>query len=153
MSNSFKARIITTPQTVTRKSVALTPSSAVDSRTLALAIAEAADDRKGADIALLKVSDVSYLTDYFVVVSGFSSVQVKAIARSIEDTVYEKWQRLPLQSEGKNEGNWVLIDYGEVIAHIFLPKEREFYNLEAFWGHAERTPYPFPQSIKGSGPK
>lgn len=106
---------------------------------LALAIAQAADDRKGADIVLLKVSDVSYLADYFVVVSGFSNVQVRAIARSIQDKVETEWQQLPLRIEGQMEGSWVLIDYGDVIAHIFLPKEREFYNLEAFWGHAEQS--------------
>lgn len=109
-----------------------------DSYNLALTIAQAADDRKGIDITLLRVADVSYLADYFVVVSGFSNVQVRAIARSIEEKVETDWQQLPLRIEGQAEGNWVLIDYGDVIAHIFLPKEREFYNLEAFWGHAEQ---------------
>lgn len=109
-----------------------------ESRQLAITIAQAADDRKGGDITLLRVSDVSYLADYFVVVTGFSNVQVRAIARSIEDKVETEWQQRPLRIEGQLEGSWVLIDYGDVIAHIFLPKEREFYNLEAFWGHAEQ---------------
>ncbi|BAU40708.1 ribosome silencing factor [Leptolyngbya sp. O-77] len=108
---------------------------------LALAIAQAADDRKGDDIVLLKVADVSYLADYFVLVTGFSHVQVRAIANSIEQTVKEKLQRVPVRIEGQAEGNWVLIDYGDVIAHIFLEKDREFYNLEAFWGHAERLSF------------
>jgi ribosome-associated protein len=109
-----------------------------ESRRLALAIAQAADDRKGANITLLHVADVSYLADYFVIVTGFSSVQVRAIARSIEDKVETEWQQQPLRIEGQMEGNWVLIDYGDVIAHIFMPNEREFYSLEAFWGHAEQ---------------
>lgn len=117
-----------------------------ESRQLALDIARAADDRKGGDIVLLKVSDVSYLADYFVVVTGFSNVQVRAIARSIEDKVETEWQQRPLRTEGQLEGSWVLIDYGDVIAHIFLPKEREFYNLEAFWGHAEQVNF----SLSGS---
>jgi ribosome-associated protein len=113
----------------------------VDSFTLAQAIAQAADDRKGANIVLLNVAEVSYLTDYFVIVTGFSSTQVKAIARSIEDAVEERWNRLPTNAAGKEDGGWVLLDYGDVIAHIFMPEEREYYNLEAFWGHAERIPF------------
>lgn len=113
---------------------------------LALTIAEAADDRKAADIVVLKVSDVSYLADYFVIASGLSLPQVRAIANSIEQTVSDTWNQLPLRVEGQSEGNWILLDYGDVIAHIFMPKEREFYGLEAFWGHAERIPFPPSQS-------
>jgi ribosome-associated protein len=108
---------------------------------LALTIAQAADDRKGADILLLNVADVSYLADYFVVITGFSNVQVRAIANSIEEKVQEEWQREPLRKEGQSEGNWVLLDYGDVVVHLFMPKERTFYNLEAFWGHAEQIPF------------
>lgn len=112
-----------------------------ESRQLALTIAQAMDDRKAKDIVLLKVSDVSYVADYFVVATGFSNVQVRAIARSIEDKVETDWQQLPLRSEGLAESSWILLDYGDVIAHVFMPKERAFYNLEAFWGHAERLDY------------
>jgi ribosome-associated protein len=108
---------------------------------LSQTIAQAADDRKGGDIVLMKVSDVSYLADYFVVITGFSNVQVRAIANSIEDQVEEEWQRRPLRTEGQMEGSWVLMDYGDVIVHIFLPKEREFYSLESFWGHAEQVSF------------
>lgn len=122
---------------------AIRPTLATDSSSydLALAIAQAADDRKGDDIVLLNVADVSYLADYFVLVTGFSHVQVRAIANSIEQAVKDQLQRLPVRIEGQSEGNWVLIDYGDVIAHIFLEKDREFYNLEAFWGHAERLSF------------
>ena len=112
-----------------------------DDQKLALTIANAADDRKGADITLLKVGNVSYIADYFVVVTGFSSAQVRAIAGSIEKTVETELGRLPLRTEGQLEGSWVLMDYGDVIVHIFMPQEREFYGLEAFWGHAERTQF------------
>jgi ribosome-associated protein len=108
---------------------------------LALAIAQAADERKGADIVLLKVTDVSYLADYFVVITGFSSVQVRAIARSIQDKVEVEWQRQPQQIEGMTDGSWVLLDYGDVIVHVFLPGDRDYYNLEAFWGHAEQIKF------------
>ncbi|MEM7552655.1 MAG: ribosome silencing factor [Cyanobacteria bacterium P01_A01_bin.84] len=109
---------------------------------IVLTIAEAASDRKAGEILLLKVSDVSYLADFFVLLSGYSKVQVRAIAAAIEDAMEEKWERKPLRTEGKSEGTWVLQDYGDVIVHIMMPSEREFYNLEAFWGHGERIKFP-----------
>ncbi len=121
--------------TTTLPHAATTPS-ADDSLQLAYDIAAAADERKGANIVILPVADVSYLADYFVIVTGFSTVQVRAITRSIEASLEDKWQRQPLHLEGQLEGNWVVMDYGDVIVHIFLPETREFYDLEAFWGHA-----------------
>ncbi|MCP6761504.1 MAG: ribosome silencing factor [Fischerella sp. CENA71] len=112
-------------------------------------IAEAASDRKAGDILVLKVTDVSYLADYFAFMTGYSRVQVRAIAQAIEDQVQQEWQISPLRVEGKSEGSWVVLDYGDVIVHIMMPKEREFYNLEAFWGHAERVE--FPTSDDGGG--
>ncbi|NEP10533.1 MAG: ribosome silencing factor [Symploca sp. SIO2C1] len=111
------------------------------SREIALTIAQAADERKGENIVILGVAEVSYLTDYFVIVTGFSKVQVRAISQAIEQKVESRWQRLPLRTEGQAEGSWILQDYGEVIVHILLPQEREFYNLEAFWGHAEHIEF------------
>jgi ribosome-associated protein len=108
------------------------------SENLAVTVAAAASDRKADDILVLKVADVSYLADYFVIMTGYSRVQVRAIASAIEAQVETDWQRRPLQTEGKADGSWVLLDYGEVIVHIMMPTEREFYNLEAFWSHAER---------------
>jgi len=140
MTNYSNARPVS-PAALDNLSTTHQPINEDDSQELALTIAQAADDRKAGDIVLLKVSDVSYLADYFVVVTGFSSAQVRAIARSIEDEVEEKWHRYPAQTEGQAEGSWVLLDYGDVIAHIFMPDEREFYSLEAFWGHAERIDF------------
>lgn len=117
-------------------------NQSVDSKELAWQIATAADDKKAQDIVLLKVSDVSYLADYFVIITGFSRTQLKAIAESIEEQVEEKFARYPVRVSGKREGNWVVQDYEDVIVHTFLPEEREYYNLEAFWGHAERLEFP-----------
>ncbi len=106
---------------------------------LAQVIARAADDRKAADMILLKVGAVSSIADYFLIVTGFSKTQVRAIAHSIADEVEETLQRLPLRPPaGVSEGGWVLLDYGDVVVHIQTPQERDYYNLEAFWGHAER---------------
>jgi len=122
-------------------SESLNHSTEVDSKQLAMAIAEAADDRKADNIVLLNVEKLSYLADYFVIVTGFSQPQLRAISTSIEDQIEEKFQRLPVRVEGKSDGNWILHDYGDVIAHIFLPEARDFYNLEAFWGGAEKIIY------------
>ncbi|MEO0406233.1 MAG: ribosome silencing factor [Cyanobacteria bacterium P01_A01_bin.135] len=110
-----------------------------ESLALALSIVEAADDRKAADIAVLDVADVSYLADYFVVMTGYSNVQVRAIARAIDQSVEDRWGRTPQRVEGITDGNWILLDYGDIIVHIFMPREREYYGLEAFWGHARRV--------------
>jgi len=115
--------------------------AADDSLSLALIIARAADERKAANIEILKVGEVSYLTNYFIIMTGFSKVQLRGISNAIQDQVYESLARHPLRVEGLSDANWVLHDYGDAIAHIFMPQEREFYNLEAFWGHAERIQY------------
>jgi ribosome-associated protein len=131
---------VTPLQTTSESSTTHQPSedTALD---LAMTIAHAADERKGGDIRILKVVDVSYIADYFVIVTGFSTAQVRAIARNIVDTVSETFNRTAIRTEGQFEGSWVLQDYGEVIVHIFLPDEREYYGLEAFWGHAEEIPF------------
>ncbi|MGL5511156.1 MAG: ribosome silencing factor, partial [Microcoleaceae cyanobacterium] len=109
-----------------------------DSLNLVKDIVTAASDRKGENIIIIKAQEVSYLADYFVIVSGFSPVQVRAIANSIKQTVQDNWQVNPYGMEGQQEASWVLIDYGDVIVHVLQPKQRQFYNLEAFWGHAEK---------------
>lgn len=119
------------------------------SENLAITIAEAASDRKAGEILVLKVAEVSYLADYFVMMTGYSRAQVRAIAEAVEAQVENEWHRRPLRIEGKSEGSWVLQDYGDVIVHIMMPKEREFYNLEAFWVHAERISLPEPDEGGG----
>ncbi|HAN75307.1 MAG TPA: ribosome silencing factor [Planktothrix sp. UBA8407] len=109
------------------------------SRETALIAARAADDRKADNVLVLCVSEVSYLADYFVIVTGFSQVQLRAISQAISDQVEIELERLPLRVEGQREGNWVLMDYGDVIIHILSPEGRDFYKLESFWGHAERV--------------
>ena len=116
----------------------------IDSKELALLIASAASDKKAADIVLLKVNEVSYLADYFVIITGFSQTQLKAIAESVEEQIEEKYGLQPVRVSGKKEANWIVQDYSDVIVHTFLPEDREYYNLEAFWGHAERLEFSQP---------
>ena len=125
----------------------------MDSHALALLAADACDDRKAVDILLIRVDEVSSLADWFVIATGLSDVQVRAIARSVEDRLEVEAGRMPLRKEGQTEGRWVLLDSGEVIVHALTPAERSYYDLEAFWGHGETVPFlSSEQSALGVGP-
>ena len=139
-----------TPGTTQANAVDALPSATVQSQTIrdersfeiALTAARAADERKGGNIVCLDVGSVSVIADYFLLVTGYSTTQVKAIVNAIEDALLDKLNLQPIRVEGLQEGTWVLLDYGDAIIHIQLEAEREFYNLEAFWGHAQRTTLP-----------
>ena len=121
------------------------PQADASSKALALQAAEACDDRKAVDIRLIRVDEISSLADWFVIASGLSDVQVRAIARSVEDRLEEQTGRLPLRREGQSEGRWVVLDYGELIVHVLAAQERSYYDLESFWGHGEQIRYVSPQ--------
>ena len=110
----------------------------MDSAAIALLAAEACDNRKARDIQLIRVEDVSSLADWIVIAEGLSDVQVRAIAKAVEEILEDRANRIPLRREGINEAKWALIDYGEVIVHLFQPNERAYYSLEAFWSHGEK---------------
>ncbi len=122
------------------------PAPPLDSEALARLAAEACDDRKAVDIRLIRVEEVSSLADWFVICSGLSDVQVRAIARSVEESLELLAGRLPLRREGQAEGRWVLLDYGDLIVHVLTPQERSFYDLESFWGHGEQIRYVSPSA-------
>jgi ribosome-associated protein len=109
---------------------------------MALTAVGAAEERKGSNILLLNVTQMSSLADYFLLVTGFSSTQVRAIARAIEEKMIEVWQVSPKRVEGLQMGSWVLMDFADIIIHIMMEEERGFYNLEAFWGEAHRVELP-----------
>jgi ribosome-associated protein len=119
-------------------------AEAGDSEALARLAAEACDDRRAVDIRLIRVEEVSSLADWFVICSGLTDVQVRAIARSVEERLEDEAGRRPLRREGQAEGRWVLLDYGEVIVHVLTPHERSYYDLESFWGHGEQVRYVSP---------
>jgi ribosome-associated protein len=108
---------------------------------LAWTVADAADDRKGGDVMILRVGEVSSIAEYFVMVTGYSKVQVRAIANAVDEKVKETLDREPLRTAGMTEGLWACIDYGDVVVHVQMPDQRDFYGLEAFWGHAPRIPF------------
>jgi ribosome-associated protein len=108
----------------------------VDSKQLANKIADLIFNKKGFDVKTLNISKLTTMTDYFVVCSGDSDTQVKAIAdevdRKLRDEGIKCWH-----TEGYKSLSWVLLDYVDVVVHIFKKESREFYNLEKLWGDAE----------------
>ncbi|MTI66675.1 MAG: ribosome silencing factor [Firmicutes bacterium] len=99
-------------------------------------ILKAADEKKAFDIKLLDIKKLTTITDYFLICSGNSERQVKAIAKGIEEKMYKLGYILK-NKEGHNVGRWILLDFGEIVAHIFYKEDREFYNLERLWVDAE----------------
>ncbi len=118
------------------------PAPAYTNEQLLFSAAAAAEDRKAGDIVAIDISQVSVLADYLLIVSGYSKVQLRAISTTIVETLEREYNRPPLRAEGQDRGGWILLDYGDVIVHIMMPEQREFYNLEAFWGHGEIVKLP-----------
>ena len=103
---------------------------------LAAVIVKALDAKKGENIQLLKTRDLTTLADYFVICSGTSNTQIKALTESVEEAMKNAGE-MPDHIEGHREGTWVLSDYGCVVVHIFSPEAREFYDMERLWSDAE----------------
>ncbi len=94
-------------------------------------------EKKGKDITILDLKKFGTFTDYFVIVSGTSNKHVQAIADSIKEV--NKKERFPIYGEeGYREGKWILLDYGDVVAHIFDEEVRDFYDIEGLWFEAEK---------------
>jgi ribosome-associated protein len=110
----------------------------MSSRTLAKSIARIASDHKAVDIAVLDLRKLASFTDFFVICSGNSDRQVQAIAEAIHYELKKKGCA-PLGEEGIRSGHWALIDYGDVVAHVFYRAERIHYQLEKLWFDAPRV--------------
>lgn len=107
----------------------------IDTKVLAKKVVDAMDDKKAQDTIALEIKDISSIADYFVICSAGSTVQAQAIADNIEKIMDE--QGLDARNkEGYKDARWILLDYGDVVAHIFLEEDRRFYNLEQLWGDA-----------------
>lgn len=102
--------------------------------------ASASDSKKAEDIVILEMSDIISYTDYFVICSGRSKVQVQAIADAVEEKLAEAGVKLD-HREGYQEAVWILLDYGDVIVHIFYHETRDFYGLEELWAEASILPW------------
>jgi len=94
-----------------------------------------AENKKASDVVVLDISKISVIADYFLICTGRSTVHTKAIARHIIENIEDCLGVHP-RVEGLREGLWILLDYGDLIIHIFLEEQRHFYNLERLWGDA-----------------
>ena len=91
--------------------------------------------KKGFDVKILKVKGISSVCDYFVIASGEADIHVKAIAEAVDEGLLREGHK-PHHREGVNEGNWILLDYIDVVVHVFYEPSRRFYTLEKLWGDA-----------------
>lgn len=98
--------------------------------------AEAIHDKKGLDVVLLDVADLLSITDIFVIATGTSNIHVRALAEGVEESLSESASRKPLRREGVDQATWILLDYGDVVVHLFQPETRDFYGLERLWADA-----------------
>ncbi|MHA4893751.1 ribosome silencing factor [Pedobacter sp. PWIIR3] len=99
-------------------------------------------EKKGNDIVRLDLRELnSSVSDYFIICSANSSTQVKAIADSVEEEIYKNTQTDPWRKEGQESGEWIILDYFDIVVHIFKTEKREFYGIEDLWGDAQTTSY------------
>ena len=110
----------------------LTPLDPADAKTLAEAIADVLDSKKGRDIKVLRVEDKTVISEYFVLCTGNSSTQIKALAGEVEFRIGERGVE-SYGVEGRDNNTWMLLDYSNVIVHIFSREAREFYNLDKLY--------------------
>lgn len=112
------------------------------SKELAIIAARAASDKKAEDIIVINVGELLVVTDYFVITTGRTNIQVRAIADEIEEQMRVQGSEKPIGREGIGEDKWILLDYGDVVVHVFQPEEREFYRLERLWSDAPKLELP-----------
>lgn len=106
---------------------------------LALLAARALSDKKGAQIQVLEIGDLTTLADYFVLATGSSNTQINALVDNVEKVLHEEAEEEPLHREGYRGGTWVLLDYGCVVVHVFNDEARKFYSLEHLWADGEEV--------------
>ena len=115
----------------------------VDGRDKALLCVKFALEKKAYDLVLMEVGRLTSLADYFLVCTGRSDTQVQAIVQGIEENLARAGVR-PLSIEGYSRGQWVVVDYGDVVVHVFYEPVREFYDLDRLWARAPRVQLPEP---------
>ncbi|CAN4102511.1 unnamed protein product [Withania somnifera] len=121
-----------------------------ESLSVAMAMAKVASDVKAGDIKVLFVKPLVYWTRFFIIATAFSRPQIDAIGTRIRDMVEEQYGRVA--SGDSKPNSWTLLDFGDVIVHIFLPQQREYYNLEEFYGNAASIELPFENQQQLRGP-
>ena len=107
-------------------------SDKLTSKEIAFAAIEALEDKKGEDIRVIDISQISVLADYFIISNGSNESQVRAIVDNVEEQMYKAGYQIT-QREGYGSGGWVLLDLGDIIVHVFDKENRLFYDLERIW--------------------
>ena len=107
--------------------------NAINSKQLALAVCKALADKRGKDIVSLYVREKTDLCDYFIIASGSNAPQIKAMGERVEELIEREYGIVPTRTEGVRDGRWAVIDYADVIVHIFNDETRLFYHLERLW--------------------
>jgi ribosome-associated protein len=119
----------------------LAQKNEAESRKRALLCINAALEKKARDMIILNVREISTFTDYFIICSGTSDRQVRAVAAAIQENL-KKEGIVPLGVEGEPAGRWILMDYDDVVIHVFLESVRTFYDLERLWSEAPQMAIP-----------
>ncbi len=118
-----------------------TPPKPSRSHEQAIFIAQSANDKKAEDVLVLEVGDLTSIADFFIFASGESERQVRGLASFIEKEMATRYHKSPV-IEGKEAANWMLLDYGDIIVHIFRSDIRQYYALEKMWADAPQIPIP-----------
>lgn len=109
---------------------------------MAKAAAAAALSRKAHNTSILDLRAMAGFTDFFVICSGISDIQVEGISEAVLENLKDKWDARPWHREGERKSDWILLDYVDFVVHIFLDEKREYYNLERLWGEAPTIEVP-----------
>lgn len=113
-------------------------NGAIDAESLSQIVVKGMKERKAKNVTIMDLREVkNAVADYFILCSGTSDTQLDAISESVEEEVYKTIKENPWKKEGKNNKEWILIDYVDVVAHIFKPDKRSYYALEEMWGDAK----------------
>lgn len=113
-----------------------TEQTEITGEQIARRIAELMDDKKAVDVVALDVRDLANFADYFVFCTGRTDRQTKALHDAIREGMKADPEMLPVHTEGERERRWILLDYGDVIAHVMIPEVRDYYRLEQLWSDA-----------------
>ena len=102
------------------------------SKEMAKLVHEALEDKKGEDIQVIEIKEISIIADYFIIANGSNSSQVDALVDNVKEVLSKKGYE-PLRIEGVHSASWILMDYGDIVVHVFSKEDRLFYNLERIW--------------------
>ena len=130
------------PEALQRKEEPPARNNPTPVRELAHTAVEAILDKKGLDVLVMDMTGISGVADMFVITTGESELQIKAIADSVIASIREEHEERPWQKEGYEHRQWILLDYVDLVVHVFNPERREFYSLERLWGDAPREEVP-----------